>query len=198
MLKGRRRANRRDLRRRGAQESGQGETGAEPPFLVIGRVARPHGVRGEIRVEIITELPERFTWLEVVHMSRTPDDPEPRPVPVEGVRFHQGYALLKLGQYDSRGDVEALRGTWLMVPGAEALPLEEGELYHYQLEGLEIYTDEDVYLGELVEILETGANDVFVVQGPRGEVLLPNISDVVQEVDVDAGRMVVHLLEGLL
>lgn len=172
--------------------------GADPDFLVIGRVTRPHGVHGEIRVEIITELPERFTWLEVVHMSRTPDDPEPRAVAVESVRFHQGYALLKLGQYDSRGDVESLRGTWLMVPGEEALPLEEGELYHYQLEGLEIYTDEDVYLGRLTEILETGANEVFVVKGPQGEVLLPNIREVVQEVDVDGGRMIVRLLEGLL
>lgn len=186
------------MSRRGAEGAGQGPAGDAPRFLVIGRVARPHGVRGEIRVEIITDLPERFTWLDVVHMSRTPDDPEPRPVPVEGVRFHQGYALLKLSPYDNRGDVEALRGAWLMVPGAEALPLEEGELYHYQLEGLEVYTDEDVYLGHLAEILETGANEVFVVQGPRGEVLLPNIGEVVQEVDVDGGRMIVHLLEGLL
>lgn len=131
-------------------------------------------------------------------MSRTPNDPDPRPVPVEGVRFHQGYALLKLGQYETRGDVEALRGAWLMVPGEEALPLEEGEHYHYQLEGLEVYTDQDVYLGRLAEILETGANEVFVVKGPRGEVLLPNIAEVVQEVDVAEGRMIVHLLEGLL
>ncbi|MDX1686502.1 MAG: ribosome maturation factor RimM [Candidatus Promineifilaceae bacterium] len=192
-MKGRKRHNRRDLNRRGQQEAAD-----EPRFLVIGRVARPHGVRGEVRVEIYTELPERFTWLDVVYMSRRPDDPDPRPVPVKGVRFHQGYALLKLDRYETRSDVEALRGAWLMVPGEEALPLEEGEHYHYQLEGLEIYTDQDVYLGQLTEILETGANEVFVVQGPQGEVLLPNITEVVQEVDVAEGRMVVHLLEGLI
>jgi len=174
------------------------EDSTEPAFLVIGRVSRPHGVRGEVRVEIYTELPERFTWLDMVYMSRMPDDPEPRSVSVESVRFHQGYALLKLGQYETRGDVEALRGAWLMVPGEEALPLEEGEHYHYQLEGLEVYTEDDDYLGQLVEILETGANEVFVVQGPRGEVLLPNITDVVREVDVAVGRMTVHLLDGLI
>lgn len=195
-MKRRKRSDRRSLRRQDRREADQGES--EPRFLVIGRVSRPHGVRGEIRVEIYTELPERFTWLDVVYMSRTPDDPDPRSVSVEGVRFHQGYALLKLDRYDTRGDVEALRGTWLMVPGEQALPLEEGEHYHYQLEGLEVYTDEDVYLGQLTEILETGANEVFVVKGPRGEVLLPNITDVVQEVDVPGGRMIVHLLEGLI
>lgn len=149
-------------------------------------------------MEILTELPERFTWLDVVHMSRRSDDPDPRPVQVESVRFHKGYALLKFSHYDDRGDVEALRGAWLMVPAEDALPLEEGEHYHYQLEGLEIYTDDDVYLGRLTEILETGANEVFVVQGPRGEVLLPNITEVVQDVDVEGGRMTVHLLEGLI
>ena len=186
------------MERGGGAEAGEGEAAAEPRFLVIGQVTRPHGVQGEVRVEIHTELPERFTWLEVVHMSRRPDDPDPRPVPIEGVRFHQGFALLKLRGYDGRGDVEALRGAWLMVPGEEALPLEEGEHYHYQLEGLEVYTDAEEYLGELREVLETGANEVFIVQGPRGEVLLPNIPDVIQEVDVEARRMTVHLLEGLV
>lgn len=192
-MKKQRRSSRRELRQRG-----EGAGAGEPRFLVIGQVARPHGVRGEVRVEIHTELPERFMWLEEVHMSRRSDDPDPRVVPIESVRFHQGFALLKLSGYDDRGDVEALRGAWLLVPGEEALPLEEGEHYHYQLEGLEVYTDEEEYLGELKEILETGANDVFIVQGPRGEVLLPNIPDVIQALDIEARRMTVHLLEGLI
>ncbi|MDX1663933.1 MAG: ribosome maturation factor RimM [Candidatus Promineifilaceae bacterium] len=169
----------------------------EPGFLVIGRVVRPHGVRGEMRVESHTELPERFTWLEQVYLARDPDDPDPERHAVDTVRFHKGYVLLALVDVNSRESAEMLRGAWLMVPVAEALPLEEGEVYHYQLEGLEVVSDEGEYLGELAEIIETGANEVFVVRHAEGELLLPNIEAVVKEVDLEAGRMTVHLMEGL-
>ena len=169
----------------------------EPGFLVIGRVVRPHGVRGEMRVESYTELPERFTWLEEVYLARDPDAPDHDRHVVETIRFHKGYVLLVLGDVRSRESAEMLRGAWLMVPVAEAIPLDEGEVYHYQLEGLEVVTDEGEYLGELEEIIETGANEVFVVRKPEGEILLPNIDAVVKEVDLEAGRMTVHLIEGL-
>ena len=113
--------------------------------------------------------------MKSVFISRRPDDPAPRPVPVESARLHQGHVLLKLGGINSRSDAENLRTYWLMVPEAEALPLEEGEFYLYQLEGLAVYTDEGEYLGEYVETIETKANDVFVVHGPAGELLLPDI-----------------------
>jgi 16S rRNA processing protein RimM len=86
----------------------------------------------------------------------------------------------------------------LQVPKDEAIPLEEGEYYLYQLEGLAVYTDEGEHLGELVEVLETKANNVFIVHGSRGEVLLPDTEEVVLEIDFENGRMKVHLLPGLL
>lgn len=159
---------------------------------------KPHGVRGEMRTAIHTQLPERFNWLEVVYVGEDPDDDDPRPLPVEGIRFHKGNALVKLGGYDSRDDAESLRGRWLMVPVAEAIPLEEDEIYFYQLEGLDVYTDEDEYLGKLTEVVETGANEVFIVHGPRGEILLPNTEEVIQGIDLDAGRMTITPLPGLL
>jgi 16S rRNA processing protein RimM len=126
------------------------------------------------------------------------DDSAPRELLVESVRFHKKYVLLKVENVDTRDDVESLRGHWVLVPEEEAISLEEGEVFFFELEGLAVHTEEGEHLGRLVEVLETGANEVFVVRGERGEVLLPNTEEVILEVDIDAGKMVVRLLPGLL
>lgn len=166
----------------------------EPRFLVIGRVVKPHGVRGELRAEIFTDLPERFTWLETVYVG----EDSPQPVAVESVRFHKNFVLIKLAGYDTRESAAALRAQLLQVPEEDAIPLEEGEYYLFQLVGLAVYTDEGEHLGELVEVLETNANNVFIVDGPRGEVLLPDTDEVVLDIDFENGRMEVHLMDGLV
>lgn len=163
-------------------------------FLVIGQITKPHGVRGEVRVIPHTDLPERFTWLETVYVGEI----NPRPIKVEGARLHQNMILLKLVGVDDRNQAELLRGEWLQVPEAEALPLAEDEYYLYQLEGLIVRTETGEDLGVLVEVIETGANNVFLVRGPRGEVLLPDTAEVIQEIDFENGRIIVHLLAGLL
>ncbi|MEW5986462.1 MAG: ribosome maturation factor RimM [Chloroflexota bacterium] len=165
----------------------------EPRFLIIGRVARPHGVHGEVSVEPFTDLPERFTWLKTVYVGEI----NPRPAPVENARFHQGRILLKLAGYDDREAAESLRFQWLQVPEAEAIPLAEDEFYLYQAIGLVVYNEDGDHLGEVVEILETPANYVFVVNTPAGELLLPHIPEVVREIDFERGRMTVRLLPGL-
>lgn len=166
----------------------------EPRFLAVGQVVKPHGIRGEVAVEILTDFPGRFALLERVYLN----EKEPRQVPLEGVRFHKGRALLKLGGYDDRTAVEALRGEMVLVPIDEAMPLEPDQYYQEDLIGLEVWTIDDEYLGDVVEILETGANDVFIVQGDRGEILLPAIEQVVQWIDLEENRMVVELMEGLI
>jgi len=163
-------------------------------FLVIGQITKPHGVRGEVRVMPHTDLPERFTWLEVVYVGEV----EPRPVAVETARVHKNMVLLKLAGFDNRTEAESLRGEWLQVLEEEAIPLEEGEYYLYQLEGLLVFTDTGEALGTLVEIIETQANNVFLVRGPRGDVLLPDTVEVIQEIDFENGRITVHLIPGLL
>ncbi len=176
------------------RSQGSAENSVEPRFLVIGRITKPHGVHGDVRVMPHTDLPERFTWLETVYVGET----ELRPVAVEGVRFHGEVILLKLAGYDGREAAGVLRGEWLLVPESEAIPLEEGEYYLYQLEGLAVFTDDGEHLGELTQVIETGANNVFVVKGQKGEALLPDTDEVVQEIDFENGRMTVHLLPGLL
>lgn len=177
---------------------GSAETGAESGFLVIGQLIRPHGVRGEMRAAVYTQLPERFTWLEHIFLARDPTDPAPQRVRVHSVRFHQGSVLIRLGEYSTRDDMEVLRGMWLLVPADEAIPLDEDEIFYHDLKGLDVFTDEGEALGTLTEVLETGANEVFIIHGQRGEILLPNIEEVVLKVDREAGTMVVHILPGLL
>ncbi len=177
----------------GETPRGSADGAAEPRFLVIGQVGKPHGVRGEVRVQPYTEQPERFTWLKMVYLG----DISPQPVVVESARLHQGMVLLKLAGYDDRTMAETLRGVWLQVPEEEALPLEEGEYYLYQLIDLRVYREDGHYLGLLVDVLETGANNVFVVEGEQGELLLPDTAEVVREIDFANGRMTVHLLPGL-
>ncbi len=173
---------------------GLAEESARPRFLVIGQVIKPHGIRGEVVVDTHTDNPERFSWLHSVYIGRT----NPKQVVVEGVRYHKSRVLLKLAGYDSRQDAEILRSKWLLVAEEEAIPLEAGEYYLHQIIGMEVFSEDGTHLGQVTGLLETKANNVFIVDGPLGEVLLPDIEDVVIEVDIEQGRLLVHLLDGLI
>lgn len=141
-----------------------------------------------------TDLPERFSWLEQVYVG----DEDPQAIAVEGIRYHKDWILLKLAGSDSRQAAEAFRGRWLFVPEAEAIPLAEDEYFLYQLIGLAVYSEAGEHLGKISQVIETGANNVFEVQGPRGELLIPDTQEVVREINLEAGRITIHLLPGLL
>jgi 16S rRNA processing protein RimM len=161
-------------------------------------VLKPHGVRGEVRVEIVTGYPERLEQHAAFYLAH-PNSPEAvRRYPVEWLRLHQDVALLKLVGCDTRNAAEDLRGMLVQIPIEDAVPLEEGEYYLYQVVGVQVETEDGEQLGHVVEVLDTGANDVYIVQGPRGQVLLPAIKDVVLELDLDMRRLVVRLMPGLL
>ncbi len=142
----------------------------------------------------MTDTPERFKWLDTVYLGES----NPRRVAVDSVRVHQGGVLLRLVGYPTRTEAELLRGELLQVPESEAVPLEEGEYFLYQLEGLAVYTTGGAHVGRLVEVLETGANNVFVVDGANGQHLLPDIPDVIKEIDIEGGRIVIQPLPGLI
>ena len=166
---------------------------SEPRYLAVGRVLRPRGVRGELKVKILTEDPARFQWLETVYVG-----PHFIPYRLERIRLHRGAGLLKLAGCDDHDAAEALRGLLVQVAMEDALPLEEGEYWLYQLLGLEVWTTDDELLGVVREILETGANDVYVVRNRSGrEVLIPALKSVVIDINIEAGRMLVELPEGL-
>jgi 16S rRNA processing protein RimM len=185
---------------RGSEDNGGSgrERTPEPRYLAVGRILRPHGVRGELRVEILTDYPERLGQCADLYLA-CPDSPASvRRYPIERLRRHKEVLLLKLGGCDDRNDADELRGMLVQIPLEKAVPLEEGEYYHFQLIGVRVETENGEWLGQVIEVLETGANDVFIVRGPWGEVLLPAVDDVVLELDLKSKRMVVHLLPGIL
>jgi 16S rRNA processing protein RimM len=166
----------------------------EPRFLIIGRVAKPWSYRGELKIEILTDFPERFASLQTVYLG---DDA--KPFSVERARLHGNAALLKLKGVDSTEAGNRLRDLLVRIPTSDAVPLPRGQYYLYQLVGLAVRTVQGETLGRVVDILDTaGANDVYVVQDGKREILIPAIEPVVKQVDLDRGEIVVELLEGLI
>lgn len=176
--------------------SGSAQQGREPSqeteFLVIGQVVGVRGLGGELKVRIETDDPERFFDLEWAYLGE-----EHLPFRVASARLFKGMALLQLEGVPDRTAAEAYRGQYVYVSGSEALALADGEYYYHQIQGLQVRSVEGEELGRVTEILATGANDVYVVMGPQGELLLPAIKEVILNVDLDNGVLTVHLLEGL-
>lgn len=166
----------------------------EPRYLAVGRILRPHGVHGELRAEILTDYPARLSHLHTLYVGK-----DHSPHTLTAVRFHQNIMLLTFEDCATRDAADTLRGAMVEIALEDAVPLEEAEYYHFQLIGIQVETDEGDTLGEIVDVFTApGANDVFVVHGSRGEVLIPAIKDVVIALDVEAKRAVIHVLPGLL
>jgi 16S rRNA processing protein RimM len=117
---------------------------------------------------------------------------------VATTRWHKDRILLTLQGCEDRTTAEGLRGLLVQIPIEEAMSLPEDEYYPYELIGLDVMTVEGEELGRLSEVIFTNANEVYVVVGPRGQILLPAIADVIDHVDLDTGQMVVRLIEGLV
>lgn len=164
-------------------------------FFQVGVYTNTHGVRGEIKVYPTTDDPKRFRKLKQV-ILRTPK--QEMMLEIESVRFSKQMVLLKFKGIDNINDIERYKGSGLFVPREQAVPLKKDEYFIADLIGITVFTEDGAELGRLSEVLQTGANDVYVVQTGEWELLLPAIADCVQSVDVEAGRMVVHLMEGLL
>lgn len=165
--------------------------------MVVGSIIGAHGIRGEVKVALETSFPERFQRLKSVLIG-PPDGSDYQPYPLMASRIHKGNALLTLANVTDRTTAEEMRGLTVAIPADQAMPLGEDEYYVYQIEGLQVYTEEGEHLGKVVEVMFTGANEVYVVRNEDGaELLLPAIADVVQSVDLDAEKIVVRLLEGL-
>lgn len=163
--------------------------------MTVGRVLGAWGVSGWVRVEPQTDNPQRFRKLARVRLA--PRRGTPRWLVVGGARVEGGQVRLRFEGIGSREEAQLLSNSLLQIPAEEAAPLPEGRYYRFQLLGLEVWTQEGRYLGRVAEVLETGANDVFVVRGEEQEILLPALREVVRRVDLAGRRMEVALLPGL-
>jgi 16S rRNA processing protein RimM len=165
----------------------------EPVFVVVGKFRKPHGVRGEIRMSVLTDYPELLSPGKKIYVG-----PRYQAFTIKALRWHGGDLLLSLEELPDRTSVEVFRNIMVSMKSEDVPELPEGEYYLHQLVGLDVITDKDEILGKLQEILITGANDVYLVKTPAGEeLLLPAIDEVVREIDLDQGLIRVHLIAGL-
>jgi 16S rRNA processing protein RimM len=178
-----------------APDESSGSWQPELRYLAIGRVVRAHGVRGELSVAVLTDFPERFETTDWVYIG---DEYEAEAYRLEKYRWHKKNVLLTLAGITNRTQAEQLRGQLIQVPIEKAVPLPEGDYYLYQLTGLQIITIDGTVLGTVTNILETGANDVYVVDNGQRELLLPAIPDVVKSINLEKGQIVVELIDGLI
>lgn len=165
-------------------------------ILQVGVVSSTHGVRGEVKVFPTTDDVKRFKRLKEVILDT---GKEQLTLEIEGVKFFKQFAILKFKGIDNINDVEKYKGKSLFVTRENAVKLRKDEYFIADLIGLKVFDEEEKEIGELKDVIETGANDVYVITMSDGkELLLPAIKQCVLDVDVEGGTMKVHILEGLL
>ncbi len=161
-----------------------------PDRLAIGVIVAPHGTRGEVRMQVWTHFPEHIQDLKTVFLGD-----EDRPRRLRGVRMSGGRPVLSLQGVTSREDANELRGTIVRIAREQASPLEEGEFYHFELIGLDVFLEDGERVGTLTDIIETGANDVYVVTDDEGkEQLFPALTEVVPNIDMEQRKIIVRPL----
>jgi 16S rRNA processing protein RimM len=176
------------------RKNAPGSPDGEPVYLVVGFLRRAHGVKGEMIMDLHTDFPERLRSGRKLFVGETH-----KPMTLTGRRSHAKGVLVKFEGIETPEDTAQFRNQWVYVKASEVPALPEGQIYQHELFGFQVVDENDRSLGELVEIIETGANDVYVVKDESGkEILLPAIPSVILEIDPARRLIRVHLLEGLI
>lgn len=164
--------------------------------VTIGKILKPRGVHGELKVLSLTDIPGRFESLEAVYAHAR--GAESLRLEIEHVAYYKGFVYLRFTGYDSIEKAQTVVGSELQVERTESPELPEGQYYHFEIIDAEVYTDDDRYLGKVVDILETGGSDVYIVRDGKQEYLIPSNPEVVTDIDRERKTIRVHPLEGLL
>lgn len=174
------------------KEKGAGlQSNGKPAFLVLGKLRRPHGVQGEIPLELYTQMLELLLPDCVVFVG---DDHQP--YTIEATRWKQDLLLLKFEELNDRTVVSELTNELVYVKTEALPPLSEGDFYLHELIGLQVFEENGLYLGVLAEILETGANDVYLIKNDAGEeTLIPATEEMILEIDPVQKKMIVSRME---
>ena len=165
-------------------------------MLRVGVITSAHGIKGEVKVFPTTDDAKRFKELKEVILDT---GKEHIPMEIEHVKFFKNMVILKFKGYDNISDIEKYKSKDLLIPREDAVELEEDEYFIADLIGLTVVDESGKELGVLKDVLETGANDVYIVQMKSGrELMLPAIGDCILDVDLEGGTMTVHVLDGLM
>lgn len=165
-------------------------------MLQVGVITATHGIRGEVKVYPTTDDATRFDDLKRVILDA---GKQQIPLEIQNVKYFKQFVILKFKGIDNINDIEHYKRCPLLVSREDAVDLGEDEYFIADIIGMEVYTEDGVYFGLLKDVMETGANDVYVIDSKdHGEVLLPAIKDCILDVDEEAGKIKIHLMEGLL
>lgn len=174
-------------------EKESGSPKGESIYLAIGFLRRPHGVMGEMIMDLHTDFPERIKPGRKVYLGDKHES-----VTLGSVRTHANGMLVKIRGFDDPESAGRFRNHWVYVKSSEVPSLPAGQVYKYELIGLDVIDDAANPLGKIAEVLETGANDVYIVRDDKKEILLPAIPEVILKVDMETKVMTVHLIDGLI
>jgi 16S rRNA processing protein RimM len=165
-------------------------------LITIGKAVKPFGVKGEMKIEPMTDFPDRFKNLALVFLV----SPAGKEIScnIRSVRYAGRSLFLLFEGYDSPEKAKELNGWFIKVPEEEAIPLPEGSYYWFELIGMEVFSETGEKLGKIVDVFETGSNDVYVLKQGRKETYIPATKEVVKQVDRAAKRMIIHLMAGLM
>ena len=165
-------------------------------LLQVGVISSTHGIRGEVKEFPTTDDVKLFKKLKKVILDT---GREHLPLEVESVKFFKQFAIVKFKGIDNINDIEKYKGKSLLVDRENAVKLRKDEYFIADMIGLQVYTEDGEAFGVLKDVLETGANDVYIIDSPKhGEVLIPAIKQCILDVDIEGQKMTIHLMEGLV
>ena len=165
-------------------------------LLQVGVISSTHGVRGEVKVFPTTDDVKRFKRLKEVLLDTGRGHLK---LEVESVKFFKQFAILKFKGIDNINDIEKYKGKSLLVDRKNAVKLQKNEYFIADMVGMTVFTEDGQEFGILADVMETGANDVYVIDSPKyGEVLVPAIKQCILSVDIENQKMMIHLMEGLV
>lgn len=167
-----------------------------PAFVAIGKIVKPHGIKGYVKVLPLTEHPARFEDLQQIQVELPSRNTFTLNVSEVGVRGD--VIFLKLEGIDSRDDALTLSGAFLNIPREELLPLDDDEYYHFELIGMSVKTEAGEMLGKVASVIDNSANDVIVVRNNDREHLIPMIKDILVKMDFENDEIVIKPIPGLL
>ena len=172
------------------------QTERRTEWITIGKIVKTRGIRGEVKVFPLTDIPDRFEQLESVH-AVLPDG-RVQQLNIEDASYHHGCVFLCFEGYTSVEQSERLVGSLLSVDRSTSPTLPEGVYYHYEILDADVYTEQGEYLGKVTDILETGSHDVYVARREEKEFLIPSTNEIVLSVDRERGKIIIRPIDGLL
>lgn len=162
-------------------------------YIQVGKIVNTHGIRGDVKVLPLTDDTKRFEELKSVFIG---DDK--LKLEISKVGYAKGNVILKFKNYDNINDVEKFKNTTVWIDEKDKVKLPQYSYFIHDIVGLEVYLSDGTHLGKVKDVLQPGANDVYIVKGEGKEYLIPAIKDVVKEVNIDENKIIIEPLEGLL